>query len=524
MARFVLSGVWKDKAVKDAVKSIRGLTKETNVFAKRSKAAWGAAAVAASYYGKRALKDSMQNALADEKAQRSLALTLKNVASATDLAIYSTEAQIAQMGKLYGISDDVLRPSLARLARSTADVSEAQNALSVALNISAATGKDVETIAAALGKAYDGNSASLGRLGLGVDSSILKTKDMNKIMTVLRKNFAGFAEQEAKTAAGGFDRLKVAADEASEVIGVALIDAINRFVAKGGGIDGFTKKLQGTAQTVADIIGSIGIMFDKLEQDPVLNKILYLGRAISKVFGAIVNYAAAEGKQQRINLALQKAKTTQIISARNAEFMALKNAKEAKNLAEGKLDVDKKSVEQLMAEEAAKKAGFKITEDIDSIQTVAAANRLAQIRTEKFESIDLYRTQIDGVNKVLDSQKAALDSWLAYWNATVANMKTPAASNYLGIQGTATGGGAGAGATVTPSAIPTFVPDPVAAPMSTGTFDYLGVGASGGSPINLTINNAGSVLAEQDLQNAILEGIQRVQYYGANPILPNGGR
>lgn len=204
--------------------------------------------------------------------------------------------------------------------------------------------------------------------------------------------------------------------------------------------------------------------------------------------------------------------------------MALKNAKEAKNLAEGKLDVDKKSVEQLMAEEAAKRAGFKITEDIDSIQTVAAANRLAQIRTEKFESIDLYRTQIDGVNKVLDSQKAALDSWLAYWNATVANMKAPAASNYLGIQGTATGGGAGAGATVTPSAIPTFVPAPVPAPMSTGTFDYLGVGASGGSPINLTINNAGSVLAEQDLQNAILEGIQRVQYYGANPILPNGGR
>ena len=522
MARFVLSGVWKDKAVKDAIKGIRGLTKETSVFAKKSKAAWGAAAVAATYYGKRALKDSIQNALADEKAQRSLALTLKNVASATDLAVYSTEAQITQMGKLYGLSDDVLRPSLARLARSTEDVATAQSALTVAMNISAATGKDIETISAALGKAYDGNTASLGRLGLGVDSTVLKSKDMNKIMTVLRKNFAGFAEQEAKTAAGGFNRLKVAADEASEVIGVALIDAINKFIAKGGGIDGFTKKLEGTAQTVADIIASIGIMFDKLEQDPVLNKILYLGRAISKVFGAIVNYAAAEGKQQRINLALQKSKTTQIISARNAEYMALKNAKEAKNLAEGKLDVDKKSVEQLMAEEAAKRAGFKITEDIDSIQTVAAANRLAQIRTEKFESIDLYRTQIDGVNKVLDSQKAALDSWLAYWNATVANMKAPAASNYLGIQGTATGGGAGA--MVTPSAIPAFVPAPVAAPMSTGTFDYLGVGASGGSPINLTINNAGSVLAEQDLQNAILEGIQRVQYYGANPILPNGGR
>jgi hypothetical protein len=94
--------------------------------------------------------------------------------------------------------------------------------------------------------------------------------------------------------------------------------------------------------------------------------------------------------------------------------------------------------------------------------------------------------------------------------------------------------GAGQGQTTTPVGtsvppIPTptiadVVPMPVAAPVSNGNFDYLGVGAAGGTAINLTINNAGSVIAEQDLQNAILEGIQRVQYYGANPILTNGGR
>ena len=49
MARYVLSGIWKDKAVKDAIKSLKGLTKETSFFAKKSKAAWGAAAVAATY-------------------------------------------------------------------------------------------------------------------------------------------------------------------------------------------------------------------------------------------------------------------------------------------------------------------------------------------------------------------------------------------------------------------------------------------------------------------------------------------
>ena len=41
----------------------------------------------------------------------------------------------------------------------------------------------------ALGKAYDGNAASLGRLGLGVDANILKSKDFNLIFQELTKTF-----------------------------------------------------------------------------------------------------------------------------------------------------------------------------------------------------------------------------------------------------------------------------------------------------------------------------------------------
>jgi hypothetical protein len=532
MARFIISGLWKDKAVKDAIKSIKGLEKTTSIFAAKSKAAWAAAGVAATYYGKRALKDSIQNALADEKAQRSLALTLKNVASATDSAIYSTEAQISQMGKMYGISDDVLRPSLARLARSTSDVAAAQNALSLALNISAATGKDVETISAALGKAYDGNSASLGRLGLGVDSAILKSKDMNKIMTVLRKNFAGFAEQEALTAAGGFDRLKVAADEASEVIGVALIDAINRVVSRGGGIDGITEKFKGTAQTIADIIGSIEIMFNKIEQDPVLNKILYLGRAISKVFGGIVNFAAAEGKQQRINLAIAKAKTTQVISARNAEYVALKKVKELEPTT--KIPDDRTELQRI-ADATAAKAGFKVAEDLDSLNKIAAANRLEENRQYVFSSIDAFNKVRDAyiasqqpilteAEKTLKQLKTWLDDlaksyskgfevpiWLKVYqqspsgSTVVPPTGAPTMSDVLGSSNAGMGGFA-AGAT------PGFFP------------------GQGGAGTPTVVNNNISVTAgqafstTQEIQNYLLDAMLAAQRQGTLTSLNNGGR
>jgi hypothetical protein len=121
------------------------------------------------------------------------------------------------------VQDDKLRPSFARLLRSTEDVTKAQKLLNLALDISVATGKDVDTVAAALGKAYDGNAASLGRLGLGVDSTILKSGDLDLIMSTLTKTFGGFADKEAKTFDGQMRIVNIRIDELKENIGKNLL-------------------------------------------------------------------------------------------------------------------------------------------------------------------------------------------------------------------------------------------------------------------------------------------------------------
>jgi hypothetical protein len=120
---------------------------------------------------------------------------------------------------------------LARLAISTGDTAEAQKLLNLALDVAQATGKPVETVANALGKAYDGNTASLGKLGIGLSAAELKTMSFTDVQGKLSELFGGAASANAETFQGRMARLKVAFDEAKETIGFALLPIIERLVS-----------------------------------------------------------------------------------------------------------------------------------------------------------------------------------------------------------------------------------------------------------------------------------------------------
>lgn len=427
MARFIITGEYKDKATRAARKDLKGLAKDTEFFGKYAKKYWGIASAAASYYAQKALRQSIKNALEDEKSQRVLALTLANVAGATDAAVIATEQQIAAMQSAYGVVDDQLRPALARLARSSGSASQAVYDLKLALDISAATGKSLEAVTGALGKALDGNYASLQRLGLGLDQSLIKSKDQKKIFDQLRKTFAGFAANEAATTEGKFRRIAVAADEAKEIIGVALIDSINRLVSTQGNVDGLAKSFESIALYIADVARGLTDVVMAVQKlgDYIPDIVKNTGKWVWQNM-TIVGLLQKQGKQTRINTALIKSQSAQVISARNAEVVALKKSQEAgAQIAEG----TKKTVEQLMAEEAARKAGFKLTEDIDSIQTVAAAKRLEEARQYKAQVLDAAQAQFDAVksnydllNAVWQTQLTAFDAFLAALKAKSVNI------------------------------------------------------------------------------------------------------
>jgi len=209
---------------------VEGFGSKLGKFGKVAGLAFAAAgAAAAAYAGKLAI-DGVKAAIEDEAAQTRLATSLKNVTGATDAQIKSTEAYILQSSLAFGVTDDKLRPSLDRLVRSTKDVEEAQKLQTLAINIAAGTGKDLQAVSEALAKAHDGNFTALKKLGGGIDENILKSKDFDAATAALSKTFEGQATKQAETFSGKLDRLKIAFDEGKETIGSFILDAITPMV------------------------------------------------------------------------------------------------------------------------------------------------------------------------------------------------------------------------------------------------------------------------------------------------------
>jgi len=205
-------------------------SEKISAFGKKAAAAFAVAAAAAVAYGTKLAVDGVKAAIEDEAAQLRLAAALRSATGATEGQIKATEDFILQTSLATGVADDQLRPAMQRLAVSTKDTEEAQRLLSLALDISKGRGLDLEQVANALGRAQDGNTAALGRLGLGLSKAELSTLSFTEVQAKLSELYGGAAATNAETFQGKIDRLKVAFDEAKESLGVALLPFIEKFI------------------------------------------------------------------------------------------------------------------------------------------------------------------------------------------------------------------------------------------------------------------------------------------------------
>lgn len=170
-------------------------------------------------FGKAAVKAAAE----DEKAQKQLALALKNVGLGRDVA--ASEEFINKLSREFGVVDDQLRPAYQQLAVATQDTAQSQKLLQLALDISASTGKDLASVTSALSKAYLGNNTALSKLGINISKAELKTGKFDDIVNKLSKTFKGAAAASVDTFSGKMARLSVSIDNAKEILGKGLIDS-----------------------------------------------------------------------------------------------------------------------------------------------------------------------------------------------------------------------------------------------------------------------------------------------------------
>ena len=208
-------------------------------------------------------KNAVNAFMADEKAAKALELQLKNTGFA--FSAPAVEYYISNLQKATGVLDDELRPAFQQLLTVTGSVTQSQDALSTALNISAATGKSLTEVSAALTRGFSGNTTGLSRLGAGISKATLKTGNMEKIMAELNQKFAGQSAARLDTYAGKMDLLKVASADASEIIGKGLLDSL-QLLAKDNSIEELSTAMTDLATDIADATYGMALLISKTKE------------------------------------------------------------------------------------------------------------------------------------------------------------------------------------------------------------------------------------------------------------------
>jgi len=247
------------KAFLDADKATKKLTGSVKSLGRVLGVSLSAAAVLA--YGKASVKAASE----DIKAQKLLANSLRNVGLA--YASVDVEAFISKMESQTGVLDDFLRPAFAKLAGVTGSVTKTQELLALAFDVSSGSTLDYASAVQLLSQAYVGNNKGLRQLDLGLTQAEIKAMSFDDVMALLIERFAGSGKASLNTFAGQMSLLTVASSNASEVIGVSLLGAIDSLSGRDG-IANLGTDIENAGKSLANFIDSVVYLKEQIASIP----------------------------------------------------------------------------------------------------------------------------------------------------------------------------------------------------------------------------------------------------------------
>ena len=201
--------------------------------------------------------DAAKGAVEDAAAQALLAQTLTKNTKATKAQIAANEDWIATQGKLLGVTDDELRPVMAKLVTQTKDVTKAQKLAALSMDIAAATGKPLAAVSDAMARAAGGQTKALAKLSPELKEMIKDGMTAEEAIAKLGETFGGAATTKANTAEGQFKRLQVSLAETKETIGAALLPIIEKVLPYLQKMGEWASKNTTTFLVIAGVIGGI---------------------------------------------------------------------------------------------------------------------------------------------------------------------------------------------------------------------------------------------------------------------------
>ena len=197
---------------------------------------------------------AVQAAAEDQKSQALLERQLKQTLHANDALVASMERFVSKAQLATGVTDTELRAGLATLVRATGDATQAQDLLNLSMDISAATGKDLDAVNIALAKAAGGNMTALQKLGVPLDKTAVKTKDLTALTKALKDQFGGAAATAANTFQGKLKILQGQFGEIIETIGAAMLPYLDKLATF------LVEKVAPAIERITSVIGQKGLI------------------------------------------------------------------------------------------------------------------------------------------------------------------------------------------------------------------------------------------------------------------------
>ena len=182
------------------------------------------------------------------KSINSLNLALANQGNLLPGTSQRLQEYASELQGITTFGDEVILQNQALLASFGMNENQLKTTTKAALDFAAATGSDLKAAVNLLGKAFVGETGSLSRYGIVIDSSLSKTAKFDAVIQQLTMRFGGAAQAETKTFTGQMEQLGNQFGDTSESIG--------KFI-------GFLGTFGGSIQSTVAMLKRVGTFFSE---------------------------------------------------------------------------------------------------------------------------------------------------------------------------------------------------------------------------------------------------------------------
>jgi hypothetical protein len=372
------------KAFKEAETTTEKLTKNVKRLAGSLGVAFGTTQILA--FG----KASVKAALEAQAQQERLANLVKVTVNATDAQVQALNEQAAALQAIGVVNKENITQTQSQLATFNLQIDTIKTLTPAILDYvtaekgAAASADQFKQMTNGLAQALNGNFASLTKVGFVLDEQTKKTiasgtetERTAALVKVLDSTYKDFNKNLANTPTGQMQKLANAADDAKQIIGEGLLDAL-KGLGEDDSVQNLALSMQNFAIQTANVIRGIGKLIEKIQAlDDKLPDWLKFDVGMIPIIGAWYEIASAAGQLA----AVQKSSDNQHLKALENQFKIIKKTNDVNK----KLTADElKKLKAKQLQNAIDKANLALNKgenvfDEDKIQIAAALTNQAEL-------------------------------------------------------------------------------------------------------------------------------------------------